>query len=59
MPALVVKKESSEEVEIWGYRCEAWIANQQSTWWISEYLGKNCKIVFMTDNSNCTVDSNY
>jgi len=43
---LLPKKDVSEEVEIWGDRCKAWVANQQSTRWISEYLGKNCKIVY-------------
>ena len=52
-------KDVSEEVEIWGDRCEAWVANQQSTRWISEYLGKNCKIVFMPDNSNRLVDPDH
>ena len=56
---LLPKKDVSEEVEIWGDRCEAWVANQQSTRWISEYLGKNCKIVFMPDNSNRLVDPDY
>ena len=56
---LLPKKDVSEEVEIWGDRCEAWVANQQSTRWISEYLGKNCKIVFMPDNSNRSVDPDY
>jgi len=56
---LLPKKDVSEEVEIWGDRCEAWVANQQSTRWISEYLGKNCKIVFMPDNSNRPVDPDY
>ena len=56
---LLPKKDVLEEVEIWGDRCEAWVANQQSTRWISEYLGKNCKIVFMPDNSNRPVDHDY
>ena len=56
---LLPKKDVSEEVEIWGDRCEAWVANQQSTRWISEYLGKNCKIVFMPDNSYRQVDPDY
>ena len=56
---LLPKNDVSEYVEIWGDRCEAWVANQQSTRWISEYLGKNCKIVFMPDNSNRPVDLDY
>ena len=56
---LLPKKDVSEEVEIWGDRCKACVVNQQSTRWISEYLGKNCKIVFMPDNSNRPVDHDY
>ena len=40
----------SQEVEIWGDRCEAWTADPQAELWISEYLGKSCKIVFMPDH---------
>lgn len=53
---LLPKEGVSEEVKIWGDRCEAWVINQQSTSWISEYLGKSCKIVFMPDHSNRPVD---
>lgn len=56
---LFPKKGVSEEVEIWGDRCEAWVVNQQSTRWIRKYLGKSCKIVFMPDHSNRQVDSDY
>ena len=45
-------KGESQEVEIWGDRCEAWTANSRSGLWISEYLRKSCKIVFMPDHSN-------
>jgi len=49
----------SQEVEIWGDRCEAWTANPQAETWISEYLGKSCRIVFMPDHSNRPVDPEY
>ena len=49
----------SQEVEIWGDRCEAWTSNPQAEKWISEYLGKSCKIVFMPDHSNRPVDPLY
>ena len=52
-------KGESQEVEIWGERCEAWTANSQSGLWISEYLRKSCKIVFMPDHSNRPVDPDY
>jgi len=49
----------SQEVEVWGDRCEAWATNPQSGLWISEYLGKSCNIVFMPDHSNRLVDPDY
>ena len=52
-------KGESQEVEIWGDRCEAWTTNPQSKLWISEYLGKSCNIVFMPDHSNRPVDPDY
>ena len=56
---LLPKEGVSEEVEIWGDRCEAWVTNQQSTRWISKYLRKSCKIVFMPDHSNRPADHDY
>ena len=50
---------TSQEVEIWGDRCEAWTATPQSSSWISQYLGKSCKIVFMPDHSNRPVDPDF
>ena len=47
------------EVEIWGDRCEAWNTNLQAEKWITEFLGKSCRIVFMPDHSNRPVDPNY
>jgi len=58
LPLFPTKGESLE-VEIWGDRCEAWTANSQSGLWISEYLRKSCKIVFMPDHSNRPVDPDY
>jgi uncharacterized protein YcbX len=49
----------SQEVEIWGDRCEAWTADPQVELWISEYLGKSCKIVFMPDHSKRPVDPDF
>ena len=49
----------SQEVEIWGDRCEAWTAKPQAEKWISEYLGKSCRIVFMPDHSNRPVDPDF
>jgi uncharacterized protein YcbX len=49
----------SQEVEIWGDRCEAWTADPQAEKWISEYLGKSCKIVFMPDHSKRPVDPDF
>ena len=56
---LLPKAGVSEEVKIWGDSCEAWVTNQQSTRWISEYLEKNCKIVFMPDHISRQVDPDY
>ena len=47
------------EVEIWGDRCEAWNTNVQAEKWITEFLGKSCRIVFMPDHSNRPVDPNF
>jgi len=33
----------SQEVEIWGDRCEAWTADPQAELWISEYLERVAK----------------
>ena len=49
----------AQEVEIWGDHCEAWTADPQSGLWISGYLGKSCKIVFMPDHSNRPVDPDF
>ena len=49
----------SQEVEIWGDRCEAWTTNLQAEKWITEFLGKSSRIVFMPDHSNRPVDPNY
>ena len=49
----------SQEVEIWGDRCEAWTSSPQTKKWISEFLGENCNIVFMPDHSNRPVDPDY
>ena len=49
----------SKQVEIWGDLCEAWTTTSQATIWISEYIGKNCTIVYMPDHSNCPVDADY
>ena len=49
----------SQEVEVWGDRCESWTTSPQSGLWISEYLGKSCNIVFMPDHSDRLVDQGY
>jgi len=49
----------SQEVEIWGDRCEAWTSSPQTKKWISEFLGESCNIVFMPDHSNRPVDPDY
>ena len=49
----------SQEVEIWGDRCESWTANPHAEKWISDYLGKSCRIVFMPDHSNRPVDPDF
>lgn len=56
---LFPKEGVQQVVEVWGDRCEAWAADQQSASWISEYLGKSCNFVFMPDYSNRTVDPDY
>ena len=56
---LFPKSGESLEVEIWGDRCEAWTTNPHAETWISEYLGKSSRIVFMPDHSMRTVDPDY
>ena len=49
----------SQEVEIWGDRCEAWTSSPKTKIWISDFLRKSCNIVFMPDHSNRPVDPDY
>ena len=49
----------SQEVKIWNDLCEAWTVNPEATTWISEYIGKSCKLVYMPDRSNRPIDANY
>ena len=54
------QKEGTPQMgEIWGDRCEALTADKQAESWISDYLGKRCKFVFMPEHSNRQVDSDY
>ncbi len=56
---LFQKEGIKQIVEIWGDRCEALAADNNSESWISDYLGKKCNFVFMPDHSNRQVDQNY
>ena len=58
LPLIAIEGES-QVVEIWGDICEAWTVNRQATKWISEYIGKSCKLVYMPDHSNRPVDADY
>ena len=58
LPSIPIERKS-QEVKIWNDLCEAWTTNSQATTWISEYIGKSCKIVYMPDHSNRPVDAEY
>lgn len=47
------------EVKVWSDQCQALEVSTQASQWLSEFLGQNCRLVYMPDNSKRLVDPRY
>ena len=63
MPELAVPYPRGEgervEVRIWGDRCAAQSGDPAAHAWLSEFLGRECRLVYMPDDFVRTVDQRY
>ena len=57
--ALQQKSRQRFEVTVWKDQCGALDAGDQAAQWFSEYMGFNCRLVFMDDGCQRPVDQRY
>ena len=47
------------KVKVWNDRCAAQLVDPQADAWLSDYLGRTCRLVYMPDESVRRVDQRY
>jgi len=51
--------QSMTKVGVWGDQCDAVDMGGEATAWLSEFLGRTCRLVFMPETTRRSVDSAY
>ncbi len=56
---LYFSSKQRKQVVIWDDSCEAFLVGEEADYWFSEFLGQECHLVFMPEESQRKIDANY